>query len=221
MQFSDMQTALMRYGFDSTDPLGTWLNAAMHDFEMAADWDVLESDNTIINLPANTNTISVPNDFRKVIDIRDYDNQVKLRQWNRRKFDRDIMDQSQPGLMELYTVVRNGSIQVWRVPYVNTNVQLWYQVACPDMVNPTDQPGPTTNPFPVGCHYPIVVRAAAIALMAENEEQRATTAQQEYQSMLIRCIGAYAGERTLDDVETVQDVQGYAEDMPIRGIVSW
>ena len=221
MQFSDMQTMLMRYGFDSTDPLALWLNAAMHEFEISADWDILESTPEIIQLQAGVNIIPTPADFRRVIDIRDYDNNVKLRQWNRRRFDRDIMVQTDPGFAEIYMVIRNGNIQIWRVPTVATNFQLWYQATCPDLVNPTDVPGTAYEPFPVACQHAIVVRAAAMALMAENEEQRAQTAQKEYQDALVRCIGAHAGERTIDEPDTVQDTAGYGEDMPLRGLTSW
>src|SRR3974390_2345237 len=97
---------------------------------------------------------------------------------------------------------------------------LIYQAATPDLVNATDIPTTAGNTWPLQLHNPIIMRAASIALQAENVEDRAKTAQDEFDRALMRCMAKFA-EDQLDEPMTVEDAQGYAADMPPRGIAGW
>ena len=220
MIFQDMLNALMRYGFDTTDPIQLWVNAAMHEVEGAYDWPWLYATPVPLVVPAGSNTLALPNDFVKMHSLKDLDHLAKIKYWNRHKFTRLIQDETDTGLIELYTLIGTNHIQLWRVPVTPTNVMLIYQAITPDLVNPTDVPTTTGNVWPTIMHYPIVMRAASLALQAENEEDRAKTAQDEFDKALIRCMGRF-GEDQLDEPDTVEDAQGYGSDMPLRGIAGW
>lgn len=222
MNFASMLTALQRYGFDTTDPIETWLNASMHDLETACDWPFLEEGPTVLTtVPAGQNFIDLPSDASRIITVRDITNLYKLKYWPRRKFTALIQDQTDPGLPEVFTLIGTTQVQIWRIPYTPIAFEVVYEGLTPDLVNPTDVPSNGTVPWPVATHYPIVVHAAEIALMAENEEDRAQTAQKSYEAMLLRLMAKF-NVRQLDEVEAVEDVQGYGADMgPIRGIASW
>jgi hypothetical protein len=221
MNFASMQTALLRYGFDVNDPVQIWLNAAMHDFEAAFDWPFLEvlPYQTTLNIGANG--ITLPSDAGKVIYVKDMTNLAKLKYYDRHKFVRVIQDPTDVGQAEVYTLVGTNQLQFWRVLQSATTFEVMYQALCPDMVNPTDVPGTAETPFPEIVHYAILQCAAAIALQAENEEDRATTALQQYQASLMRFMGKF-GERELDEPTTVEDEQGYGSStMSIGGLGSW
>lgn len=204
-----MKVALKRYGFDDSDPLATWLNAALHEFESTADWVWLEEGPVVSSVAAGINTLALPGDAFKVITLRDVDHNTKITYWNRHKFTREIQNQADQGQVEVYTLLNTTVLQLWRVPAVATNFEVVYQGLCPDMAIDADVPGTAGTPFPRFCHYPIVMRAASIALQAENEEDRAKTAQSEYERGLMTCLGKN-NERELDEPETVEDAQGYA-----------
>jgi len=220
MQLSQLQTALMRYGFDTTDPLTIWLNAAMHDFEASFDWPFLEMTPISVTVQAGQNMLILPTDCSKVMYIKDMVQYEKLKYYERHKFVRMINDPTDVGLAEVYTLVQNNQCQLWRVLQTTTTFEVMYQALCPDMSAPTDQPGTASTPFPAIVQYAIIQLAAAIALQAENEEDRANTALQQYQATLIRMMGRFS-ERELDEPTTVEDAQGYQTDMPIRGLGSW
>lgn len=220
MDLAQLQTALMRYGFDQTDPLTTWLNAAMHDFESCFDWPFLEVSPIRVPMPVGANTITLPSDCLKIMYVKDMTQFAKLKYYTRNKFVRVVSDPDDMGLAEIYTLVNTNQIQIWRVLGSPTTFEVMYQSMCPDMVNPTDEPGTAELPFPNIVHYAIVQGAAYIALQAENEEDRATTALNQYQASLLRFMGKF-GERELDEPTTVEDAQGYMTDMPIRGLGSW
>jgi hypothetical protein len=215
-----MQTALERYGFDDSDPLELWINSALHEVEGAFDWPWMYEGPITTVIPAGANNITLPNDFLKVFAIKDLDHLAKIKFWNRHKFTRLIQDETDPGLVELYTLVGTSQIQFWRVPVTDTNIMIIYQATTPDLVNPTDMPVTAGNTWPAMMHYPIVQRAASIALQAENEEDRAKTAQDEFDRALMRCMGKFS-EDQLDEPDTVEDAQGYGSDMPLRGIAGW
>jgi hypothetical protein len=220
MNLGQMQTTLMRYGFDTTDPLTPWLNAAMHDVEASYDWPWMWEGPISLVVPAGSNTVTLPSDFFKVHSVKDLDHLCKLKFWNRHKFTRLIQDETDTGLMEIYTLIGTNQIQFWRVPITPTNIMMIYQAQTYDMVNPGDIPTTSSNPWPTMLHYPIVMRAASIALQAENEEDRAKTAQDEFDRALLRCMGKFS-EDQLDEPDTVEDAQGYGADMPLRGIAGW
>lgn len=222
MNFSSMQTALARYGFDQSDPLAVWLNAAMHEIEGMFDWPFLECGPVNLVVNAGSNSLVLPSDAVKVMFIFDQDNKAKLKFYNRHKFRRLVQDDADQGLLELYTLTGTNVVQVWRLPLANTNVQVLYQSSAADMVNTTDVPTTVGNgaAWPVMLHFPIVQRAASIGLQAENEEDRAKTAQSEFDAAIMRCMAKFS-ESELDEPTTVEDAQGYLDDAPLRGIAGW
>lgn len=203
-----METALERYGFDSGDPLAIWINAAMHEIESMFDWPFAEEGPVTFQIAAGVNSVTVPNDFFKVIVLKDTDHQQKLMYYDRHKFTRDVSDETIQGYPQIYTIVSTNQIQVWQVPVVAVNFLMLYQAVTPDLVSGTDVPTTGSNVWPSVLSYPIVMRAASIGLMAENEEDRAKTAQDEYLRTLMAAMGKF-GERELDEPTTVEDVQGY------------
>lgn len=216
-----METALQRYGFDTSDPLAVWLNAAVHDIEAMYDWPFFEEGAYQFVAQAGVQEIALPADFLKVITLWDSDHQCKLQRWDYHKFKRDIQSPLDQGSPEIYTILNLNQIILWRVPLTNTNFELVYQATTADMVNPTDVPTSAGIAWPNIMHYPIVVRAAATALMAENEEDRAKSALDEFQRMILNCMGKFS-ERELDEPLTVEDAQGYAgATLPLRGIAGW
>jgi hypothetical protein len=78
---------------------------------------------------------------------------------------------------------------------------------------PAELIGDTATPTELATrfHWVIVFRAAAIALMAENEEERAETAMQEYATGMDRIVNAYSKRQT-GRFTTVLDSQGYGDE---------
>lgn len=213
MTLEEMKTLVKRYGFDEGDPLTAWLNAAMHDIEDDFDWPWLEM---AINreMVSGSNTITLAADTLKIITVKDLTNLRKLNYYNRHKWTREIQDPTETGFPEIYTLRNTNEIQVWRVTQEAINFEVMYQAITPDLVNPADIPTTAGQVWPVNAHYPIVMKAAAIALQAENEEDRAKNALDQYEKALEKLRKKF-GERELDEPTTVQDVQGYGEN--VRG----
>lgn len=203
MTTAQLKTALKRYGFDDGDPLLEWLNAALHDIEDAYDWPWLQNDATI-TIPAGDLTSAVlPSDFFKPITLKDRTKDYKLKPKTRQWWEDNIDDETDVGAPEFYTQLAIKSLDIWRVPDVETTLYLVYQKEISDLAIDADVPA-----IPVRLHYPIVMRAASIGLMAENEENRAETAQSSYESTLDRAISKYT-YTDLDEFETVTDQQEY------------
>lgn len=209
LTLEQMKIALKRYGFNDEDPLALWLNAAMHDLESSFDWPWLEVREATKTMVAGESTITLPVPALKVILLRDITNKRKLEYWNRHKFAREIQDPTEKGKPEFYTLVNTDVIQIWRVLEASTDFEIIYQTATPDLVAAGSTPTSGASEWPGVASYPIVQRAASIALQAENEEERAKAAQGQYEESLKRLFNKFA-ERQLDEPETVQDVMDYA-----------
>lgn len=207
MILSEMETLVKRYGFDSTDPLVAWINAAMHEIENEFDWPWLESNTEIIKVAAG-GTLTLPAEALKVIGIRDTTNHSKLEYWDRHKFMRDISEPSERGLPFCYTLLNTTEIQMWPLPEQEFSFEVVYQGKTPDLKNPGDEPTTLGNVWPSNAHYCIVERAAAIALQAEDEEERAKSAMEQFEKSLERLRKKF-GERELDEPTAVADVMGY------------
>jgi hypothetical protein len=197
------QTALKRYGFDDTDPLTLWINAAMHDFEKEADWPFLET-LTTVNIIAGASTIVVPADFSRVIYFKDATNNSPLEYWDIRKFEREIGNHTSAGTPSVFSLVGMETFVLWPVAEAAVSYRLLYQKKLTDLAAGGDIPG-----VPVRHHYTILLKAAAIGLQAENEEDRAQTALGEYGSALAADLRVY-GARQLGEPDQVEDIQGYA-----------
>lgn len=211
MNLGEMETALKRFGFDTADPLAVWLNAAMHDLEDSFDWPWLESKVITENMPAKSATITLPENCLKILSIKDLTNQRKLKYWNRHKFIRDIQEPEELGLAEVYTLINTNEIQLWRVPEVEVQWEIWYQTTTPDLVNPEEKPKSGENVWPSATGFIIVMKAAALALQAENEEERAKVCLEQYKDMRETLMRKY-GQRQLDEPETVIDAMNYTSE---------
>lgn len=208
MNLETMETALRRFGFDKQDPLATWINAAMHDLEDCFDWPWLESKATLEAMPSGSSTITLPANALKVITIKDMTNFIKLEYYDRHKFVREIKEPEEVGQPTVYTLVNTTEIQVWRILQEAITFEVQYQATTPDLVLAASEPTTGTSVWPPNTHYIIVQKAAAIALQAENEEERAKNALEQYTKAVENLMRKF-GERELDEPSTVQDVMGY------------
>lgn len=204
MLVSDGKTALKRYGFSDSDPLLVWLNAAKSEFETARDWPFL-FDLSNPSGAVGEDTITLPADFGRVITLRDVTNKNKLNWIEPVEFERLIEDPTEDGQPVWYTIYGTDTLVIWRVLDTAVTWRLVYQATLPDMVNDNvSMPGPTR------IHYPIVQKAASIALQAENEEDRAISAESQYQSSVGSLWRRFATP-VLDEMDQVVDYQGYGD----------
>jgi hypothetical protein len=204
MIVSAAKTALMAYGFDTTDPLNSWLDQGKNEIEEAFDWPFLQTITTI-NALANASTLVLPSDFFRVISLRDQTNGTKLTYRDIVGFERDIDDPTDTGLPTIYTSTANNVLQLWQIPTTAVTYRCVYQNALTDINGLADG---ATLPGPSRLHYLYVLGAAYIALQVDNEEERSQTAQQAFQSGVNRLIRKYSSQN-LDEARTVVDVMGY------------
>lgn len=207
MLVSDLKTGIKRYGFDDKDPLLVWINAAYHQIEkerMA--WSWLEELETF-TLEPNTARFTITNGAKRFVKIRDTSDETQkawagkdLEYWGRSKLLRSGYNLTQIGNPELYTILKRDTLQVWPVPNAQRTLEVWYIKELEDLVEDTEEPG-----IPVADHYTIVLGAAAIALQAENEEDRAATAQSQFEVELSRMVTADE-ERQVGEPDYVEDV---------------
>lgn len=215
MLVSEAKTALKAYGFDDTDPLNIWLEAGKELVESADNWPWLFKQVTIA---ATANLVGVsagsapaiPGDYFKPFSLRDVTDKRKLKWVDPQAWDRDIVDPTQSGIPELYTEIQVGGtapgiqLRWWPVPAVAWSLLLTYQANLGDIITFADG---VSMPGPDSIHYPTVQAAAAIALQVDNEEERATTAQAEFNESIGRLRRKFFAR--VDEPRTVQDVMGY------------
>jgi hypothetical protein len=147
----------------------------------------------------------LPADFRKLISIRNETNDAKLRYYERHRFEREFEEPLEPGTPEIYTLVGLESIKVWPLPTENIELRLLYIRAVSDLAEENSIPG-----IPTQYHYTVVRGAAYIALQAENEEERATTAFQGWIADIERAKRFYSSHEE-DEPLSVEEVQGYED----------
>jgi hypothetical protein len=201
MRLSEMQTALKRYGFDDNDPLTTWLNASLHEFEDSYGWPFLNIRTTVRTAERDIQ-FSLPSDFRKMKLIKNLRSEQKLRYYEIHRFEREV-EYPEEGEPEIYTVV-GETTQVWPSPTREVEYSVVYVRGVPDLSSAEDIPD-----IPVQYHFSVVRGAAWIGLQAENEEDRAAVAYQAWQADVARAMAFY-GSQEEDEANTVEDVQGYA-----------
>jgi hypothetical protein len=201
-----MTTALKRYGFDDTDPLTSWINAAMHELETAHVWpwmvDVIDA--TILPSTANKTFIDYLGHRRVdslsiVSPVAQNVEYVSASEYNG-------LDPTVKAAWPSFYTFYNEGIYYWPTIDGSTTVVLrvTYTKTPADLSASTDTP----DWIPDSLHMAIVFRAAAIALMAENEEQRATSAQAEYDAAVERGVNFYSKVGSSQGA-SVLDVQGY------------
>lgn len=202
MLVSEGLTALKRFGFDDNDPILTWLNEGMHQFEDAHDWSFLQQITTIAG-SAGATVLTFPSALHKVQSIRDVTGKSKLEYLTVSEFEREIQDPTTVGYPIFYTITGTETVQLYPTLDVARNFRVVYQEELTDMsTTSVPMPGPTR------IHYPIVQGAAMIALQAENEEDRAINAKTEFEAAILRLRGKYSG-KTLDEPQQVTDVMSY------------
>lgn len=203
MLVSAAKTALQAYGFDTNDPLNVWLDAGIHEFERAYDWPFLQVRASVV-VNAGVAALVLPGTAFKVMSIRDttVGRVHKLKYMDVVGFEDQIDDPTQQGTPTNYTVLTGNTVQIWPVPDTNTTFSVIYQDALAD----TGADG-TNMPGPVMIHYTCVMHSAYLALQADNEEDRAKTAQDQAQQAVWRIIRKYRAN--LDSQRQVQDSMGY------------
>ena len=199
MNLTALQDLLKRYGFDDSDPLTEWINAALHEIEVAYPWPFLISKTTIALSAADT-TPALPADFDKVVTLR-IDNS-KLSYVDPRALDRDWTLYSGSGAPSIYTIV-DGILYVYPSPDTAYTIEFLYLRNIVELAAGADVPD-----IPAKLHYTVVLGAAYIALQAENEEERAQTAFAEFERSLAR-NWARLGTENQDEPGQVVNVMGY------------
>jgi hypothetical protein len=210
LNLTDLRQALKRYGFDDSDPLDTWINAALHQIESRADWRFLQMTASGIAITTGQNVVTAPSDFLRPYKLRDTTEETgsggvgyDLEYWNPSRFDREVENEHYLGKPEVFTVW-NNNILIWPVADTSRTFSLYYQRFLADLVNETDEPA-----IPLKFHYNIVLGAAYIALQAENEEDRAETAQGQFESNMADMVASYDSAQ-IGEPEQVEDVMDYA-----------
>lgn len=207
MNYLQMKTALKRFGFDDDDPLLIWLNAGLHSVEQELNWPWLIK-TTALSV-GTTGIVDLPPDFAKVVSLK-VPGKWKLNEIDRHYYDREIVDQTVQGIPESYVllgmVTGMMTLKLYPIPDVIYDLQLTYLTGLSDMVG-TDLEIPNV---PANLHWGIVLAAASIALQAENEEDRAQSAQAQYASWIGRAIAHY-NKSTADSPGQVVDTMGYSD----------
>jgi len=216
MTREEMETLLKRYGFDSKDPLKQWLEAGMRDVEMEHDWPWLYTKETW-NIKAGEEIYSPQGGVIKIVTIKDETNIYKYRYYEWHRFERDIREPKEKGKTELYTIVKMGysnmQIKFWRIPESPIEITAMVQEETEPLREPSTVPQTAGAFWPLQAQFPIVLRAAVIALNAENEEERAKALQAEYDNLMTKLKWKYA-EMELDEPATVADTMGYGDTQP-------
>lgn len=201
MNLGELKTSLYRYGFDSSDPVLSWLNAALHEFEIAHEWPFLQN-LTTANVTAGIQAVVLPSDYSRTYTVRLVGSTDPLVFIPSLSYQNKSFDQALVGLPTHFTLIGASTLLLWPTPTSSAVVNIFYRKLVPDLAVDGDIPG-----IPIRFHYGLVLKAAAIGLMAENEEDRAQTAQSEFDSFVERAVenvGQQGGE-----FGQVQDVMDY------------
>lgn len=212
MLVGDAKIALKAFGFDDTDPLLIWLEAAKSDFEGRDDWPFLIKTAALIPMAIGVISVSggtLPADIFKVMSVRDNTQGLKLQELDPLAYDRDLDNPNEPGLPQNYSVFASAvapglNLAIWPASTQAWSLQLRYQATMTDITTLGDG---VQMPGPVQMHYAYVQGAAAIALQADNEEDRAATAQQLFESKISSWRRKTFSD--IDEPSTVQNVMGY------------
>ena len=209
MLVSELKTALKRYGFDDEDPLLIWLNAAYHEIEEEKDlWTFLETTEEV-TLTAGTDTITTASLLKrpiKVVDVTDTANPIDLEYYDRRAFLLEGRSQTATGAGELFYRVGDREMKVWPKPEKTRKLLVVYVKELADLKEEAEEPK-----IPVANHYLIPLGAAYIGLQAENEEERAMTAENQFRNKLERMVNS-DNEKQVGEAEYVEDVMEYYGD---------
>jgi hypothetical protein len=208
MKVEELKTLLKRYGFDDEDPLLSWLNAAYHEIENAYEkWSWLEGEEL---KESAVGEVVLASSIKRMIKLRDVTSElstggegVDLEYMDRRKFMREFPNLLTTGEPEAFTIIGSSKLQVYPVPSSARQFRATFIKALPDLVGNAEEPL-----IPVSDHYTIVRGAAYLALESENEEERAATAQAQFESALDKMI-TNDSIRQIGEPGQVEDVMEY------------
>jgi len=199
------KTLLKRYGFDDSDPLLNWLDEGQDLFEAEHDWPFLQMLATD-PVAMGQNSVDLPPDFFKVYSLHDMTNRTKLKQMDLSQFERTIWNPADTGKPQIYTVVNINQLVLWPVADSDFTMRIVYQKSLTDVSQLTDDA--TNLDGPANTHYTVVLGAAFVGLMAENEEDRAAVAKAQFDAAVAHRWQKYS-DTDLDEPKQVQDVMGY------------
>lgn len=202
MLLSEMKIALMRYGFDSTDPLTIWLNWGMREFERAYDWPFLENFQTvptIIGTPEYTISTSILRQFKS---LKINGDAKPLERMSLAQFHFEVPDKLVTGHPYKYVALTANTFRLYYIPDAVYTVDIYARGYELDLVD--GNPNDTFDLIPPALHHLPVLRAAVFALETDNEESRASTLLNEFNTAVANAI-ADLGEHGTGP-EYVQDV---------------
>lgn len=209
MTVGEIKTALKRYGFDDSDPLLIWINSAYHEIENAYQhWSFLEVDEEIETAERQFNLVGLVTRMMKLRDVTAElttgGTGLDLTFRDRRRLERDFPNLFVQGEPEYFTIIGSSKLQVYPDPPAKRKYRASYIKELPDLVNDGDIPL-----IPVRNHFTIVRGAAYVGLQAENEEERAASAQAQFDSDLEKMI-LNDSNRQIGDTDQVEDTEFYA-----------
>jgi hypothetical protein len=209
MLVSELKTALFKYGFNANDPWLQWMNEAYHAIEIERKrWPWLEKEETKELLVAGEGKFVLTSPVKRVVYARDVTKEsatsgegIPLQYIPRTEFERKFRNQKATGNPEYFTILGTNEIQVWPVPTETRKIRVVFIKELVDLANEAAEP-----PIPQAFHYCIVMGAAYIALMSENEEERANTAQGQFEAKLQKLVEDDM-ERQIGEAEFVEEVE--------------
>lgn len=208
MLVSELKTALKRFGFDDSDPLLIWLNAAYHEIEEEKDdWSFLEITEEISQTTGDKNFVPAKllNRPIKLLDITDTGTSYEVKYMDRRTFLMGEYDPTATGRPEVFYRVGDQEIEFWPKPEKARKFLFLYIRELEDLKEESEIPA-----IPVKNHFLIAQGAAYIALQAENEEDRAANAENQFRNKLERMVIS-DNEKQVGEVDTVEDVMEYGD----------
>lgn len=207
LTFLEMKTALKRYGFDDTDPLATWINASAHNINLAFDWAETQF-LTTINTVASVNKIDLSTAVAlpaRVIGVRYAKMSLSddiLENIGQEEYFRTYATDTTKAIPKVFSMVGNRNMYLWPIPDIIYVVTTLLKLGLPTLSADGD-----VSILPEELHYTVVEGAAAIALSAENEEERSLAAQGRAQEGVDRAVSAL-NQRSKMPLR-VYDAQGY------------
>lgn len=203
MDLTALKTALKTYGFADSDPLETWINAAMHALEDESNWPFLQKLGSTLTV-AGVDTVSLPSDIAKLHTLRITTESDALIYVPRATWEDGVDDPTETGVPSHYTLIGMKSALLYRVPDAVYTLRSTYKAREPDL---TGANSPVL--IPAAHHYTIVYKAAAIALGAEGDSSsEANEAKDSYVEDVGRMMTLYSTQQS-SEVDQVRDVMGY------------
>jgi hypothetical protein len=195
-----LKTAVKAYGFSDDDPLLTWINAALHEFEEAYPWPFLDKVGTVVTV-ANLDTVALPADLFIAHKIRIPAEAETLIYVPRNQWEDEIEDHTDLGIPSHYTLVGLTSMLLYPIPDAIYSIRVSYRRLIADLAADGDIPD-----IPTKYHYKIVYGAAAIGLKTEEDaDAQAQSARSDFDSAIASAISDFTGRQSgeFDSVRSV------------------